>query len=405
MDVPRAAKPDWKRSFFTIAAGQTVSLIGSSAVQFAMIWWLASQTDSPMALSMASLATFLPMLALGPFAGVWIDRLRRKRVIIAADLFLGLVAAVFAYVYYRGQPPYWSVYAVIGLRSVGSVFHTPALQAAIPMLVPQDQLVRANGYSQFLQSGSFMLGPVLGAAMYAALPMHVILLTDLAGALFACAGVALVRIPDPPRMKHKPRFLSEMKEGLLALLHHRPTAVVLGFATLSMMFLLPLSSFYPLMSSTYFSLTAWHASVVELVYAGGMLLAAALASAIGPRMRRKLNWAHLGMALMGASCALSGVLPATMPGFWAFAVLCAVMGAAANLYNIPFTAHLQQIIPPDKQGRAFSVIASLMSAAMALGLVLAGPVAERHGVTLWFLLAGLAMCALTGVSYILSKET
>lgn len=404
MEMPGAANASWKRPFFTIAAGQAVSLIGSSAVQFTMIWWLASQTDSPMVMSVASLAAFFPMLLLGPFAGVWIDRLRRKRVIIAADLFLGVVAAAFALVYYRGDPPYWSVYAVMALRSVGNVFHSPALQAAIPMLVPEDQLVRANGYSQFLQSGSFMLGPVLGAAMYAAWPMHIILLTDLLGALVACAGVALVRIPDPPRMERKPQFLAEMKEGLLALLHDRRTAVVLLFATLCMTCLLPLSSFYPLMSSSYFSVSAWHAGLVELVYAGGMLLAAAAASAIGQRMRRKLNWSHFGMVLMGASCAVSGLLPPTMGGFWTFAALCAVMGASANLYNIPFMSHLQQTIPPEKQGRAFSVIGSAMSATVPMGLLVAGPVAERHGVTIWFLVAGLAMCVFTGLSYVLSRE-
>ncbi|GFN22156.1 hypothetical protein TAMC210_04720 [Thermanaeromonas sp. C210] len=75
----------WEKGFLTIAGGQTISLIGSSAVQFSLIWWLASETASPLMMSLAGLFAFLPQFLLGPFAGVWIDRLSRKTVIICAD--------------------------------------------------------------------------------------------------------------------------------------------------------------------------------------------------------------------------------------------------------------------------------------------------------------------------------
>jgi len=217
----------WKRDFLTIAGGQTVSLIGSAAVQFSLIWWLASETASPIMMSIAGVFAFLPQLVLGPFAGVWVDRLNRKTVIIAADLFIGLVALVFAFFFLFGNPPYWSVCLVLGIRGVGNVFHSPAIQAAVPMLVPQQELVRANGWSQFMQSGAFLLGPVLGAAMYTALPLWIILLSDLAGALVASATVVLVKIPDPERqIKQRPRFFYEMKEGAAAICQDRKLFIV-----------------------------------------------------------------------------------------------------------------------------------------------------------------------------------
>ncbi len=67
-------KQPWKRNFFTITIGQTISIVGSSAVQFTLIWWIASNTSSPLMLAMAGLFAFLPQLLLGPFAGVWVDR-------------------------------------------------------------------------------------------------------------------------------------------------------------------------------------------------------------------------------------------------------------------------------------------------------------------------------------------
>lgn len=68
----------WKRTFFIIWTGQAFSILGSSAAQFAIIWWLTVQTGSPAVLAMATLVGFLPQAIIGPFAGVWVDRIRRK---------------------------------------------------------------------------------------------------------------------------------------------------------------------------------------------------------------------------------------------------------------------------------------------------------------------------------------
>ena len=87
---------NWKLPFFTIATGQAVSLIGSSAVQFALIWWLAEQTGSPMIMGMAGLVSFLPMTILSPFAGVAVDRYSRKWICIGADLFTAALAFIYA---------------------------------------------------------------------------------------------------------------------------------------------------------------------------------------------------------------------------------------------------------------------------------------------------------------------
>lgn len=388
----------WKRNFLVIASGQTLSLIGSSAVQFALIWWIASETSSALLLSLAGFLAFLPQLVLGPFAGVWIDRLKRKTVIIGADLFIALAAGVFALLFLFGTPPYWAACVVLGVRAVGNVFHTPAIQAAVPMLVPGEQLVRANGWSQFMQSGAFMLGPVLGAALYAALPLPVIMMTDVLGAVIACLCVAAVRIPDPQREKQQmPHIFREMKEGAVILLRDRSLCVMTLTSALCMVCLLPLSSLFPLMTSEHLSGTAWHASIIEFAYAGGMMLCAAVISAHG-EIRHKFLAIHIALIGFGVSTLLSGILPAELSAFWMFAVLCALMGAGSTLYNVPYMAYLQQNIPPEAQGRAFSLVGSLMSLAMPIGLAIAGPVAQTFGVALLFFASGIAMVVIMLIS-------
>ena len=401
--------PHWRRSFFTVIAGQTVSLLCSSSVQFSLIWWLASETASPMMLAFSGLLAFLPQMLLGPFAGVWIDRLKRKTVLIGADLFTGLVATAFAAMFFvMEQPPYWTACVALGLRAVGGVFHTPAMQATIPLLVPREELVRAGGWGQFLQSGSFMLGPVIGAAMYAALPLPVILLTDLFGALVAALAVALVHLPELPlrRDAAAPNVLRELKEGAAVYARDRKLCFMTACITIGLVFFLPLSSFYPLMTSDYFQGTAWQGSLVELLYAAGMMLSALLTGMLG-RMQNKLAWVHLGLLGIGATSLLCGLLPPTAFGYWAFAVLCMLMGASGNLYGIPYTAYLQETIPPELQGRAFSLMGSVMSFAMPIGLLISGPVAEAYGVPLWCALTGAVFLLTTAVSwwYVKRRQT
>lgn len=396
--------PTWKRGFYTIFAGQTVSLIGSSAVQFALIWWLASGTDSPMVLAVSGLVAFLPQVLLGPFAGVWIDRLSRKRVAICADLFMGLCALAFSLVFLAGRPPYWAAFLVMGARALGNVFHIPAIQAIVPMLVPPQELVRVNGVHQFLQSGAFMLGPVLGAAMFAALPMWVILLTDTLGAVIASLLMGVVPIPElPPRGDAAPRFLEELKGGLAALTREKPLWILTLCATVCMAFFLPLSSYYPLMTSSYFKASAWHASLVELSYAGGMMAFAALMGAVGGKARNPLNISYLGLLGLGLTSLVCGLLPPVMWAFWAFMLVCGIMGGCGNVYSIPFMAALQRTIPPEAQGRVFSLIGSLMSLAMPLGLAVSGPAAERVGVHGWFFVTGVAVCLMAAASFLWSR--
>ena len=175
----------WKRKFLTISMGQMASLVGSSAVQFSLIWWIASETGSPIMMGLSGLVAFLPATLLSPVAGIVADRYHRKYICILADLFIGFSAVVFALLLWRYDMPVWTALVILFFRSIGNAFHQPAFQAMIPQFVPADKLVQVGGWDQMIASGSFLLGPALGAALYAAFPLPVILLTYLLGAVIA----------------------------------------------------------------------------------------------------------------------------------------------------------------------------------------------------------------------------
>jgi len=336
---------------------------------------------------------------------VWVDRWKKKTIVMTADLLIGLISGGFALWFLGGEPPYWAVFAIMGARAVGGVFHSPAIQALIPRLVPREELMRANSWSQFMQSGAFMLGPVIGGLLYSVLPMWVILITDLLGALVASATVFVVRVEELPLPeKEKRDFWLELREGLVVIREDRLLRDILLTAFLCMTFFIPLCYLYPLMTSSYFGLDSIYGSVVEFTYALGALLISLVMGKLGQRFH-KVKLIYVGLLLLGVTSLICGVLPQRpMVYFWIFAFVCMVMGAGGNFYGIPLTAYMQETVPQEKLGRLFSLWATVLSLAMPLGLLLSGPGSEGLGVAPWFFLAGLAGTVIALVSYMLVRK-
>lgn len=390
----------WKKSFLTIAIGQVISLIGSSAVQFALIWWLAIKTDSPFILSMAGLVAFLPQFILGPFAGVWIDRVKKKNIVILADLFIGIVSGIFAIYFNMYEPEYWIVFVILGIRGVGSVFHTPAIQALTPMLVPPEELMRANGWNQFMQSGAYMLGPVIGGIMYGTISMPIILLTDLIGAIVASSTVFVVKIKEEKKTeKVKNEFWKELKEGVVVFKEDKILKSILITTFVAMICYMPLASLYPLMTSSHFKLGSMYGSLVEFLYAFGMLLISLIMGKIGEKYH-KVKLIYIGLMIIGITSFIGGILPSdSMVYFWIFAISCFGMGVASNFYGIPLVSYMQETIKPELMGRAFSLWGTILSVTMPIGLLISGPISEKYGVPMWFVISGIIITVVTVIDY------
>lgn len=389
-------KDKWKTKFLIVALGQAVSLLGSHGVQFAMIWWLAEQTASPMMLGLSGLVAYLPMTLFSPLAGIAADRLDRKRICIVSDLAMGVVALLYALCLAWLTLPVWTVFIMLCARGIGSTFQQPAIQSIIPQLVPADQLVKTNGWMQLLNAGSFLLGPVIGAALYAVFPLSVVLLSDVIGAVLASLALASVKIPKlQPAQTGRTHMLADFKAGLRVFQHDKKLFYLVLAQALCMFFYAPLSSFYPLMTSDYFDLSALHGSAAELCFALGMIVSSLLFSSV-LKVRRKIRTSYLGLLGMGAVSAACGLLPPVFAGWMAFAALCICLGASGNVHAIPLTAYIQETVEAEKMGRAFSVLTLISSVTMPVGLLLSSPIAEQVGVHTWFLLSGIAIVLMTG---------
>ena len=378
-----------------VALGQAVSMLGSHGVQFALIWWLAEKTSSPLMLGISGLVAYLPMTLFSPLAGIAVDRYNRKFISIFSDMAMGAVAMIYAVILSFFDLPVWTVFVMLCVRGIGSTFQQPAIQSIIPQLVPKDQLIKTNGWLQLLNSGSFLLGPVIGASLYAIFPMSVVLMSDVVGAVLASTALAVVKIPELEKTEREEQhFIAEIKEGLQVFKNDRSLFHIVIAEALCMFFYAPLSSFYPLMTSDYFKLSAMYGSVVELSFAIGMMASSLLFSSV-LKISRKIRVSFIGLFGMGAMSLLCGIIPPAYTGWFFFAGGCICLGASGNVHTIPLTAYMQETISPEKMGRAFSVLTLISSVTMPVGLLFSSPIAEKAGVNVWFFISGLCMILLT----------
>ena len=156
--------------FMVIWCGQALSLFGSAAVQFALIWWLTLQTGSAGILAGATLVGLLPQVVLGPVIGALVDRWNRRTIMLVADAGVALASLVLAVLYSRDAAGVEAVFAVLFVRALGSAFHGPAMLAASSLLVPERHLTRIQGWNQSLQGALAIVAAPAGAFLYTGSP-------------------------------------------------------------------------------------------------------------------------------------------------------------------------------------------------------------------------------------------
>ncbi|MCL1918510.1 MAG: MFS transporter [Peptococcaceae bacterium] len=396
---------NWIWKFITIFAAQAFTLLGTSAVQFAIIWLLTIKTESAVTLAVASIVAFLPNMLIGPFAGVWIDRYNRRSVMMVADGLVAVSSVILAAAFLMMEmPPVWFIYIILFLRGLGNTFRAPAMQAAIPMLVPVSLLTKAGGWGNMITSLSNMLGPVLGAvligpALVGDYPIAAVMLADMLGAVFAILCLLTVRIPDIPQQGEKPHLLADTKQGFSAIWENKPLRAIFPSFALMTLFQVPLVSLFPLIVHDQFGGSEWDIGVAQFVFMGGLLFSALLIGVWGG-MKRRFLMVALAIGVMGAACLVSGILPAG--DFWIFVVCCFLIGNTFNFINIPVMAYGQETLAPEKMGKAFSLWMSALSWCTPIGLGVAGVVSDLIGVNWWYFWAGLA---LVGIGVVCRRMT
>ena len=393
---------DLLRGFLIIFSGQSISIVGSNLVQFALVWWLTTTSGSAVVLAFASIMALLPQVFIGPFAGAYVDRWNRRIVMIIADAFIAVVTFALFLLYTFNLVQIWHLYMLLFFRSLAGTFHWAAMQASTSLMVPKKQLSRVAGLNQSLNALANVVAPPLGALFLAFMPIQNILAIDISTAAIAIAPLLFILVPQPadPENLDSRSLLSEMTEGIRFVWNWRGLRTVTILAMMINFLVYPAFSLLPIHVTRFFNGGAIELAWLQSSYSIGLILGGFTLSIWGGNKKRVVT-ALAALAFNGLGLLIFGVTPANI-------LLLAIgsiffSGFMNTIVNGTIFALLQAEVPPEKQGRVFTLILSLSTATALIGLALAGPTVELINVGFWYLAGGTAILLTSVASFTLNK--
>lgn len=390
---------NWKKNITAFISGQMISLFGSMLVQYAITWHITLSTRSGFFMTLSILAGFLPSLLMSPFAGVWADRMERKKLIVIADALIALVTLFAAILFFVGYPSITMLLIVSVFRSLGQAIHTPAVNALLPQLVPKEKLMRVQGLSSGFQSTMMIITPILAAALLASGPIEIILLIDVITAIIGIFTlVTFVKVPKLElHVISENTFFEDLKLGIIYIRTHRFLIPFFVFTAALLFFVAPVAFLTPLQVVRSYGPEPWRLSAIEVAFSLGMAAGGFLIAAWEGFKNRIVTMA-IALSLMGIQTIVLGFNPV----FWLYLVLMGAIGLMLPFYNTPAFVLIQEKVDPDYLGRIFSVMGMISSSMMPIGMMVFGPLADFIDIGWLLIFSGLCM-SLTTLMLVMNK--
>jgi len=383
--APPDPASNWQARYWSIFTGQALSLIGSALTQFVLLWWITSTTGSVTALATAATIALLPQALLGPLGGTFADRYSRRFLMIVPDLVSALCMAVLIFLFASGKVQLWHVYTMMFIRSSMQAFQSPAAAASTAMLVPAEFLPRAAGLNQTLQGIMTVAAAPLGALAIGLFPLAGALSIDITTAVLGVLPLLFFTIPQHFIAKADRLGLwPEFRAGVSMVWDNRGLRHLYGLIGLIVMIILPAFALVPLFVKQEFAGGAPQVALMEGLAGLGMILGGAAVAFFNPK--RRVLTILVAFTLSTLTLALTGLVP--RQAFWLALVWWALSGFTFTFGDAPLTAVLQRVIPNAFQGRALSLLSTIMGLGGPIGLALAGPVGQWLGLRGLFVLVG-----------------
>jgi DHA3 family macrolide efflux protein-like MFS transporter len=370
-------RPTGMAAFTIIWIGQIVSLLGTAMSQFGLTLWAYEVTGKATPLALVGFFFLVPIVALGPFVGVLVDRSNRRLMMMLSDLAAAFITVIVLTLYTTGNLQIWHLYVTAAISGTFQGFQWPAYSAAITLMLPKEQYARANGMMEMAGNASYVFAPLLAGALFGPLGLTGILVVDLVSAAVAVGTLLFVHIPQPPETEAGREgagsFLKETAYGFRYILA-RPS--LLGLQTVFMVgnFFnnLAFGVLAPMILSRTGSNELIFGSVQSAGAIGGVVGSLAMSAWGGPKRRVHgvlLGWfcsGFLGQMVLG----LGQALP-----IWAVGMF--LLAFFSPFINGSNQAIWQAKVAPDVQGRVFATRATIAWLVMPLGQLLAGPLADH----------------------------
>lgn len=365
---------NWEKNITIFLVSQTLTLFGSSLVQYAILWYITLQTQSGVMMTISIICGFIPSFFISPFAGVWADRYSRKMLIIISDLTIAFFTLFLAIMFFLGKDSLILIFIVSIIRSFGSGVQTPAVGAFIPSIVPEDKLTRVNGINTSIQSFIMLLSPMLSGALMVATNIEYIFIIDFVTAIFGVMALVLF-LKVPLRKKtlevDKVEYFQDMLKGVKYIKEHAFIKILFLYCAAYFVLAAPLAFLTPLQVARTFGEDVWRLTAIEIAFSVGMMVGGGIIAYWGG-FKNKIHSMSVSTFVIGITTLILGI----PPSFGVYLFVMGIAGIIMPLFNTPFIVLIQQKTDEEYLGRVLGVLNMIASLIMPMAMLIFGPLAD-----------------------------
>ncbi len=414
-------KKDHFRGYILLWIGQLISLLGSSIVQFAIIWWITKETGSEFFLALAAFLGFGPAIVLTPVAGVFVDRWSRKKIIAAVDFLQAVATLILIYIFMftnlQVAELIWIVLGILTIRGLMQAFHQPAVEAIIPLLIPKEKLSQMNGLNYLLTGVIFLIGPVVGALLLELWVIQEVLWIDVITFVIAVVPTIIITIPsviDKAKKEiEKIPFRVEFTEGFTFIKNKQGLLSLLAVFSAANFFLSPLFVLLPLFVTKIHLGGATDLAFLMAVQQGGLILGSIIMSS-WKGFKNKAYGVGLGLLFMYVGLFILALTPPNIAfisldsiglayllksSFLILSVGMFIIGFTLPIANVSSQTIWQRVVPPEKLGRVFSVRVTIAQISGPVAILITGIIAGFTGIINLLLITGILGCFFLSYSW------
>lgn len=401
----------WNRDFSLLWQGQLVSSMGKQVFALVCMLTIKQLTGRGSLMGLLMMAALLPSVLLGPAAGVFVDRLDRRKLIAWADIAGGIfvLAALAVMLIVPGNTPaiIAAFFAVTICTGLLDTFSQPAISASVPDLVPAGRLEAANGLNMGSVQMAIFAAQGTSGLLFKLLGAPLLVLANAFTYLYSGISELFIRIPKRASGRHsgeKPwkRFRLELSEGLRFVSSYPGMlAMTISFTILNFL-VSPILVTLPFFAQNYLKQGPEWYGFFMAAFGVGALSGYLLVAAKPSRGKRRGAWMIAGMA--GQSVLILAALACRSP--YAALPLMFAVGLANGVLNVNINTLMQLVTPRELLGRVNSLTQTLAGAAMPLGMALSGILFDLCGqnVPLMFTVSGISMLFASVLPLLVSRD-
>lgn len=368
----------WNRNFILLFQGQLISILGDNIYDTALRFWILAKTGSLSLMGLLMAISTLPKVFISPFAGTFIDRNDRRKILIISDIISGIIILFIGIATFTGFIEIWMVFFASIVLDICVCFFNPTINSSIPDVVPKSKLIKANSILSSVNSVNYMAGYALGGFLIQVFGAPLLFIFNGISFLFSATSEYFVKIPHIDLPIKKINFIDDLKDGMIYVYRSKGVCylyIIISFlnffASMSMTLTLPWFKM-----NNELGIVSYGISMAINTF--GMFIGFLILSVFELKKENKFSV----FILSGIILSITMILYSLTLNLYLIYILFFINGLCLAIIDSLIQSSMQNSVPSYMRSKVFAFKNTLSYALMPLGMVLAGILGEKISMNL-----------------------